>query len=230
MIMSTRKYTKRTKDQRSFIAREKAASKKLNKVVKKVNQILPYKNKFHSVSQANFLPDNTGAVGYYLLANPSQGDTILNRTGDRVRLHRLKWGVYMNYNTAASGILPFNSNVRMIILYDHENSFSNMLQLLNTSVDVCTSDYAQSERPRWTPLVDKVLTWSDAAMPNSVSGPSRSFYGAKDLKNKLTTFTAGGTTVYHGQLKVFFASNSAPAGPPHSNINLYTECYFSDVL
>lgn len=214
---------------KSYTAKLKSAEKKkLNKVVKRVNAIIPYKNKWYFGSAASVLPDITGAVGYTTLCNPSQGDTVLNRTGDRIRLHSLKWNVSLNLANTQNANNGLNT-VRMIILYDHENSFSNMTQLLNGSTNVIASDFAASERPRWTLVCDKLFPWPPSTNLATGFGPSQMHYGRVNLKDKLATFTAGGTAVYHGQLKVFFATNQAAAAGIVAT-TFYSECFFSDVL
>nr|WAE42264.1 MAG: capsid protein [Cressdnaviricota sp.] len=204
--------------------------RKVNKLAKKVNQVIPYKNKYNIDQVSGVAPDFTGAVAYTLLCNPSQGVTALNRVGDRIRLHRIKWGITLDRDGSKS----INNNltaVRMMIIYDHENSFSNMTQLLNSTVNVLVSDYNQQSRPRWTLVKDKVYSWQPSTVAASAGDVKASqFYkSAKDLKAKLATFNPGATTCYHGQLKVFFASN-ATAGNGTTTINFYSEVYYSDVL
>lgn len=206
--------------------------RRIKKVQKRINQIAPQKNKFDNTNFASTnaasSPDVTGAIGYTQLCQPSQGTTIINRTGDRLRMRSMKFHVELQKTDQNL----YRSGVRMIIIYDHENSFSNATQLLNTtSIDGgIYSDLAQNERPRYTLLRDHLFTWPPSTY--NLAGGTLSTQSKTiriNLKDKLVTFTSGGTAVYHGALKVFFLSPDA-AGAGTTRIAFNSDVYFNDVL
>lgn len=154
--------------------------------------------------------------GTFLTYNAiGQGDTGLTRDGDQLKNVRLDLNFIFSLATTNVASL-----MRLVVIWDKENTISATNGLLSIVGGLSSpiSQYSQEYRKNYQVLYDKAYTLDATNKSNVIVKKSI------NLRDKLTVYNAGSSTIRKGALKVLLISSIAAASadrPLYVNASRY---------
>lgn len=178
--------------------------KEVSRIKKDMTKSIEIKNVDSQIGNTTppLLIDNLGTF-LSAFANPVQGVGNLNRVGDEV-----DWvSLYFNYLVRQQVGAATLSQIRVILLWDHENNLTStdVLDAFTVgSINAPLSMYPRGSRGTFTIIYDKLHTLDATENTQEV-------VSLKLKLNKKTRFAAGSTTADRNQLRCFLISNETLA-------------------
>lgn len=165
--------------------------------------------------------DKGNGTNQIFLANAIvQGDTDINRDGDKARMLSLSIRANLIYGDTTNV-------VRMVVFqwYSGSNSIplENVTEASDASGRQWMSPYKHDHAGKFKILYDKTYSLSNSSHQQYTIRKTIRFKG----KNSYVTFNNGSTTINENAVYVAFVSDSA--GIPHPTLNYYYRLRFSDV-